>query len=110
MISKKTFYRVDEKQILKYCTSDGSFDDFWNDIFNLKIMSREDEERKKNEDREIEENKKSHALINGGYDRKTDNEKKIEILNRSYLKKYFKKVMIFNSTPKVNLVGTGSTI
>ena len=83
-----TFYEHDEETILRHVTKEG-MGYFWKDIINIKIMSREEEHRQAN------------SLINDLNDGST----KPESLTGSYLSNYFKKVMIFNSTPKVNLVG-----
>ena len=83
-----TFYKHDEETILRHVSKEG-MGYFWKDIFNIKIMSREEEHRQAN------------FLINDLNDGST----KPESLTGSYLSNYFKKVMIFNSTPKVNLVG-----
>ena len=69
------------------------FGDFWHDIFNMKIMTVQDEQKRmvENERRRVEaarikeehqENVQSHQNIN-----------------------YLSMCLLFNSTPKVNLVG-----
>ena len=76
------------------------FGHFWKDIFSLKIRTRKDDEKRKS----IQENLQSHHLVNG-YTADTSVSKRIA---ESGFPNYMRKVMLFNSTPKVNLVGYGS--
>ena len=92
--SSKTFYKSED---LKNLSDEEFFGDFWEDIFNMKITSRKDrEERMK-----IEDNLKSHHKVNG-FKAENSVSKRLE---ESGFKSYMRQVMLFNATPKVNLVG-----
>ena len=92
--SSKTFYKSED---LKNLSDEEFFGDFWEDIFNMKITSRKDrEERMK-----IEDNLKSHHKVNG-FKAEISVSKRLE---ESGFKSYMRQVMLFNATPKVNLVG-----
>ena len=92
--SSKTFYKSED---LKNLSDEEFFGDFWEDIFNMKITSRKDrEERMK-----IEDNLKSHHKVNGFKAEKSVSKR----LEESGFKSYMRQVMLFNATPKVNLVG-----
>ena len=77
-------------------TTEECFGDFWDDIFSLKIKTeKDDEERIKT--REI---LNSHRSVNGFV---ADEEFKPKRLDDPG--NYLRKVLLFNATPKVNLVG-----
>ena len=71
--------------MMQQLKAEGCFGDFWKDIFSLKITTKKDREQKQK-------------------DAKPESKQSKE----SGFNKYFKKVMLFNSTPKVNLVGKSS--
>ena len=73
------------------------FGHFWKDIFSLKIRTRKDDEKRLS----IQENLQSHHLVNG-FTADTSVSKRIAAAG---IPNYIRKVMLFNSTPKVNLVG-----
>ena len=74
-------------------TIDECFGDFWDDIFSLKIKTQKDDE-----DRiKTRENLKSHLLVNSFV---ADEKPKLADEGN-----YWRKVLLFNATPKVNLVG-----
>ena len=85
---------INEKTIKKYQEDDGRneispsecFGDFWHDIFNLKIMTEEDE--KESREKELKENQ--------DVDRGLSN--------------YIRQIILYNLTPKVNLLGKSSKI
>ena len=77
-------------------TTEECFGNFWDDIFSLKIKTKKDEvERIKT--REI---LNSHRSVNGFV---ADGEFMPKRLDDSG--NYLRKVLLFNATPKVNLVG-----
>jgi len=78
-------------------TSEDCFGDFWDDIFSLKIMTKKDEKERL----EIQDNVKSHQLVNG-FKPETHVGKK---LADAGFTNYLRRVMLFHSTPKVNLLG-----
>ena len=82
-------------------TSEDCFGDFWEDIFSLKIMTKKDEKERL----VIQDNVKSHHLVNG-FKAETPVSKK---LAESGFANYFRCVMLFHSTPKVNLLGKSSS-
>jgi len=92
--SLKTFYT---KGILEKMTSEECFGDFWEDIFSLKITTKKDEKERLM----IQDNVKSHNLVNG-FKTETPVGKK---LAESGFANYLRRVMLFHSTPKVNLLG-----
>ena len=83
----------DDDEIREELSPSECFGDFWHDIFNLKIMTEEDEKRRK----EIEKESKQKELkeqelqenqdVNGG------------------VNTYIRQIILYNLTPKVNLVG-----
>ena len=76
-------------------TIDECFGDFWDDIFSLKIKTQKDDE-----DRiKTRENLKSHLLVNSFV---ADEKPKQLLADQG---NYLRKVLLFNATPKVNLVG-----
>ena len=76
-------------------TTEECFGDFWDDIFSLKIKTKkDDEERIKT--REI---LKTHLLVNSFV---ADEKPKQRLADQG---NYLRKVLLFNATPKVNLVG-----
>ena len=77
--SSKTFYEDDQIDDQEFTPTD-CFGDFWNDIFNMKITTKNDEEKRY----QIQEIQKSR-------------------LGR--LDTYIRRIILYNSTPKVNLVG-----
>ena len=72
--------------MLQQLKDEGCFGDFWKDIFSMKITTKKDRERTKRGSAKPE----SKQFKESGFNR------------------YVKKVMLFNSTPKVNLVGKSS--
>ena len=78
----------DDDEIRDELSPSECFGDFWHDIFNLKIMTEEDEKRRKdlekdNKEKELRENQD----VNGGFST------------------YIREIILYNLTPKVNLVG-----
>ena len=72
------------------------FGDFWHDIFNLKIMTEEDEEKRENDEKirkEAERKPKEESKENpkSGEDEGFSN--------------YIRQIVLYNLTPKVNLMG-----
>ena len=72
--------------MLQQLKDEGCFGDFWKDIFSMKITAKKDRERTKRGIAKPEPKQPKESGFN----------------------KYVKKVMLFNSTPKVNLVGKSS--
>ena len=75
--------------MLKHVEAEGCFGDFWEDVFSLKITTANEREvlmKKKNA------KPKSKQL-------------ELQTSEASGFHSYIRKVMLFNSTPKVNLVG-----
>ena len=93
--SSKTFYK---EGILKYLTTADLFGDFWEDIFTLKIPLRKDEGK-------CIKNFESHHSVHGSIVAEKSVSRQPE---ESGIKNYFRKVMLFNATPKVNLAGKNS--
>ena len=71
------------------------FGDFWKDIFSLKITTEEE--------RMIQENSKSDEESGPRPKEKDQKESGFNI------KEYLREIMLFNTTPKVNLAGQGSS-
>ena len=69
------------------------FGDFWHDIFNLKIMTEEDEEKRENDEKLRKE-----------AERKRKEESK-ENPNDEGFGTYIRQIILYNLTPKVNLMG-----
>ena len=92
--SSKTFYKSED---LKNLSDEEFFGDFWEDIFSMKITTRNDEEKRL----KIQENLNSHHKVNG-FNAENSVSKRLE---ESGIKSYMRQVMFFNATPKVNLVG-----
>ena len=92
--SSKTFYKSED---LKNLSDEEFFGDFWEDIFSMKITTRNDEEKRL----KIQENLNSHHKVNG-FKAENSVSKRLE---ESGIKSYMRQVMFFNATPKVNLVG-----
>ena len=96
--SSKTFY--DEgKTDLQTITPAECFGDFWNDIFSIKIMKKKDERIT------IQKNIKSHQIIHGVKNELSDCKKRADL---GRFNTYIRQIILYNSTPKVNLVGKGS--
>ena len=95
--SSKTFYKSED---LKNLSDEEFFGDFWEDIFSMKITARKDREEQRRQ-MKIEDNLKSHHKVNG-FKAENSVAKRLE---ESGFKSYMRQVMLFNATPKVNLVG-----
>ena len=91
--SSKTFYGPTIHQL----KTEELLGDFWKDIFSLKIRTRKDDEKRKR----IQENLQSHHKVNG-FVAEASVSKRIAAAG---IPNYMRKVMLFNSTPKVTLVG-----
>ena len=91
--SSKTFYK---KDILHELTTEECFGNFWDDIFSLKIKTKKDDEERIKK----RENLKSHLSVNGFEADEKFKPKRLEDSGN-----YLRKVLLFNATPKVNLVG-----
>ena len=96
--SSKTFYDEGKngKTDLHTITPAECFGDFWDDIFSIKIVKKKDERIT------IQKNIKSHQ-INRGVNLIVKNVPDLGRFNT-----YIRQVILYNSTPKVNLVGKGS--
>ena len=94
----KTFYK---NGMLQQFTLEGCFGDFWKDVFSMKITTKKEREElmKKNE------NLNTHSFTNGLGEPFEDDKSEPKRPKESGFNNYIKKVMLFNSTPKVNLVG-----
>ena len=77
-------------------TTEECFGDFWDDIFSLKIKTKKDEEERIKR----QENLNSHLQVNSFV---ADEKLKPKRLEESG--NYLRKVLLFNATPKVNLLG-----
>ena len=83
--------------MLQQLKDEGCFGDFWKDIFSMKITTKKDRERTK---QGVEKPETTFPV--------EDFESSSKQPTESGFNKYVKKVMLFNSTPKVNLVGKSS--
>jgi len=75
--------------MFKHVEAEGCFGDFWEDVFSLKITTTQEREVLMKEKQAKPKSKLSELQTSG----------------ESGLNSYIRKVMLFNSTPKVNLVG-----
>ena len=127
----KTFYEENETTFQGLSPAE-CFGKFWHDIFSLKITTRKDPGSTdqlvdqlflvcvdqlfspripgKEDQRRLEEQErlKSHRLITGGRSTDSDDEtlitpEKSDDLGR--FSKYIREIILYNSTPKVNLIG-----
>lgn len=75
--------------MLKYVEAEGCFGDFWEDVFSLKITTTKERE----------------VLMKKKNAKPKSKQSEFQTSEESGFNSYMRKVMLFNSTPKVNLVG-----
>ena len=99
--SSKTFYDEGKngKTHLQTIKPAECFGDFWNDIFSIKIIKKKDERIT------VQKNIKSHQIIHGVKNELSDCKKRADL---GRFNTYIRQIILYNSTPKVNLVGKGS--